>query len=509
MVLLRQRDALTIHLARPAIVSAGVALLLYAVTLGGSYVYDDTILLEDPRFTHLDQAGKFWTQDYMPGAVDRLYRPLTCLTFAAEFFLHGDRPWIYHAGNALLFAGVSAAVAELGRRLAGRRVALAAGLLFASHPVHVEAVAGLVGRAELLCTLFSLLAMLLFLRPMSVGRAAIIVLCLAAAILSKEQGLLVPAMLLALTPYRRQWLNSHSTSDKRQSDRGVMRGLLAAVCLTLAAYLVFREELLGFAWDRRFLDWPINPIVRTAGLNRLLMPLALLGRYALLAVWPMHLSLDYGANVIGSVVRWREPYVYAGAVTLLLWCGGAAWAAIARRWAALFCLLSLAISYALVSNGPILIGTIFGERLVFLPSVFGCILAAVGLVRLLPRRGWRVVVALLTLVGGIRTFTYARQWNDPPALYAANLARHPESMILHGLVVDQLIRAGRYAEARAVADDCLRRLPDCWQSYQMCVAADLKLHDLADAQRVLEHADPRANRGQIAELWRVVKGGEK
>src|SRR5438874_2440501 len=112
----------------PAALAALVALILYGVTLGGSYVYDDTILHEDPRFTHPGLWARFWTKDYMPGAVDKLYRPLTCMTFAVQYWLHGDRPWLSHMVNWLLHAGVAAAVATLARRLIGFRTAVVAGL---------------------------------------------------------------------------------------------------------------------------------------------------------------------------------------------------------------------------------------------------------------------------------------------------------------------------------------------------------------------------------------------
>ena len=58
----------------PAVLSAAVALALYAVTLGGTYIYDDVILHEDLRFTQPRLWSKFWTDAYMPGAIDRLYR---------------------------------------------------------------------------------------------------------------------------------------------------------------------------------------------------------------------------------------------------------------------------------------------------------------------------------------------------------------------------------------------------------------------------------------------------
>ena len=336
----------------------------------------------------------------MPDAVDKLYRPLTCLSFAVEYSIHGDRPWAYHLINILLHAGAAAAVAELARRLVGFRPAIAAGILFAIHPVHVEAVAGLVGRAELLCTLAMVVAMILFLRAMTPARAAGICGSLAVAILSKEQGILLPAVLLALLPVRKyllgesspaqsdgQSLNIHSTSDNAGDERGVMRGLFAVMCLMLAGYLIFREELLGFAWDRQKLDWTANPLILSTGLNRCLMPIVLVGRYIVLLVVPRYLSLDYGTRVIGSTVRWHEPFIYLGFATIVVFSMTALLAFRRRSWKILFLLAALALSYGMVSNFLILIGTIMGERLMYLPSVFFLILIAALLSRL-PKPGF-------------------------------------------------------------------------------------------------------------------------
>src|SRR5438477_12841022 len=110
---------------------------------------------------------------------------------------------MFHAVNVELYAGVCALVAELARRLSPRSssilVATVAGLLFAAHPIHVEAAAYIVGRAELMAALGALAALVLFLRrPMTTGRALAIVGCFMLSLLSKEQGMLVPLLLLFL-----------------------------------------------------------------------------------------------------------------------------------------------------------------------------------------------------------------------------------------------------------------------------------------------------------------------
>jgi hypothetical protein len=503
----------------PVLLAIVAALGVYAITLGGSYVYDDVILHEDARFMHPNLWEEFWTQAYMPDAVDRLYRPLTCLTFAIEYSLHGDRPWIYHLVNILLNAAVAGAVAELARRLMGLRIALAAGLLFAVHPVHVEAVAGLVGRAELLCALPTLLALIFFLKPISAGRAIAIWVCLVIAILSKEQGILLPGFLLALVPFRRALMRGTgglpvSLSDEheraaRPSDATAMRGLAAAICLTMAAYLIFREQLLGFEWNRQELDWTANPLIRSVGVDRWLMPFVLLGRYVSLLIAPLKLSLDYGSYVIGWTVNWRQPWFYLGAMTAFVWIVAIIWTIRWRNYAAVFCLAALALSYGMVSNSVILIGTIFGERLMYLPSAFFCIVAAALLASFCRGAMLPIVVVIITALFTVRTFTYARLWNDPLRLYLADLRDHPMSTHLHGLVVDQYLARGEYRAAREVAADSLRKLPDAFESYRMAVAADLKLHDYADARRVLAHPDRRVPGKKIADLQEAVDAADK
>src|ERR1700728_537884 len=136
----------------PSALSAALALALYAVTLGGPFIYDDAVIIGlDDRVRHPRLWGQFWTHDWFNGAVDNLYRPLVSQSLGTQWWLMADRRGAFHLVNVLLIAGASALVADLGRRLAGWRVGLFAGLLFACHPIHSEAVAGIVGRAELAC----------------------------------------------------------------------------------------------------------------------------------------------------------------------------------------------------------------------------------------------------------------------------------------------------------------------------------------------------------------------
>lgn len=465
----------------PVFASAAVAILVYAVTLNGTYIYDDVkIVHTDPRVLEPARWWQLWTQPYFAQSVDKLYRPLVSSSFAIENYLHADRPWAFHAVNILLHAAVSAAVAGLAVQLCGSAAGWVAGLLFAVHPVHVEAVAGLVGRAESACALAILVGLCLFLRdgPIGRGRGVAICACFLVALLSKEQGVLFPLLLAAAYPVR---FRDRLTPD----ERARLKLLAVSLCWMLAAYFLLRERVASLSWDRNRLDWYVNPMIRSRGLDRALMPVALLGRYATLLVFPRHLSIDYGGWIIGWTTSARDPYLWIGLATLAAGFAAAAIAWRRRVFPMLFCLLALAVSYGIVGNVVALIGTIFADRLMYLPSAF--FLVAVGVaaskvaVRILAP-----VVGILALVGGVSTFRYAKLWNDPGALYRSTLEHYPRSERAYLLLCNEYQDRGQWTDALAVARRACAAVPERWEPYVMVIQSELSVGNYAGATSAAE-----------------------
>ncbi|MEW6270197.1 MAG: hypothetical protein AB1689_12980, partial [Thermodesulfobacteriota bacterium] len=181
---------------RPAAAAVFVAaLVVYAGTLSNGFPFDDAIQVEQNLYVRsLAHVPAILSQPTWPGYV---YRPLPTLTYAATWALVGPAPWLHHLTSALLHAGVSVLVLLLLARVFGARVALLAALLFAVHPIHVEAVASVANRTELLAALLGIGAVLLVVprgarspgeRPplprMALGLASFV-----AALLSKESAL--------------------------------------------------------------------------------------------------------------------------------------------------------------------------------------------------------------------------------------------------------------------------------------------------------------------------------
>lgn len=477
------------------VLAALLTACLYVVSLRGTFIYDDQLVANlDERLHDVHLWRRYLVESYNNG-VDNLYRPLTSLSFAAQWQWGGGRPWLFHLVNVILGAGCASLVAVLAQRLARWRytqdphlspprkfrseilfAGVIAGLVFAAHPLHVEAVAYISGRAELLSAMGTIAALILFMkRPMTWGRALGIFGCCALATLSKEQGLLAPLMLLVtaycsrlgaataqLSPARQAGTDRQNFVDRviqfmsighapaKQAGRGPMLLMLLLICWGYAGYILFRNAHLKFYWDRWFLDWSIQPMVRSAPLDRwLLMPLALMGRYAALMVFPLRLSPDYGGTAIGWHVRPGDPYLYLGAAALLAWCVFTLRAWRRRDGAMLVSLIGLGIFYLLIGNILTLIGTNFGERLAYLPSAFAIAAVAIALSRWMARisrPGRAIVSCLLVLVVvlfSIRTVTYARQWNDALSFYQRSAAAMPGAIRLEMLVASEYFNRGQ------------------------------------------------------------------
>ncbi|EAT38337.1 AAEL009761-PA [Aedes aegypti] len=107
----------------------------------------------------------FWGTPLTDSGSHGSYRPLCVASFKINYLLDGFKPLGYHLVNVLLHCMATALVVRLARHILPSRYGVAiAGLLFAAHPIHTEAVAGVVGRADLTACVFYLLALLAYIR---------------------------------------------------------------------------------------------------------------------------------------------------------------------------------------------------------------------------------------------------------------------------------------------------------------------------------------------------------
>ena len=424
-----------------------LAVIVYLNALGNEFVLDDTRLIRDNvRIRSLANVPELFTSSYWDlEGTQSLYRPLVLASYALNYAVHGLAPSGYTAVNIALHAAVSMLLFTLVRGIGGSPfLAGAAGIAFAVHPVHTEAVTGMAGRPELLAAFFFLTGMVLHRLAPGASRRAIVyragtLASFAGALLSKESAitllLVLPAM-DALFPAKRP---SGEAAGPRSRIATDYLPLLAVALL----YLAVRHAVLGGITIAEGaiapLDNPMVPMTTTALGERmgattgqaLMTAFAVVVEYARLLVWPARLSPDYSYNQIPLVTSALDGRFIAGLVLVAAWVSGIVvlWR---RSLIAAFGLAFLALTFAIVSNLAITIGTICAERLMYLPSAGALIAACVGLERLAGTRPGRrriayVVLVTVILLGTARTWTRNRDWKNELALWSAAVAVAPNS----------------------------------------------------------------------------------
>ena len=406
-----------------ALAVAMAALAVFALALGNDFAYDDVpILLGDPRLRPpLDLRGIF-TGGYWQNSDLALYRPVVTLSFALDWVLAPQSPAWFHLTNALLHAAASVLAFLVLARLFEPAAALFGGLVFAVHPVHVEAVANIVGRAELLAAVFVFAACLVW-DGAGKFRTAAVAGLYALALLSKESAIMLPALLVLLDAGRGERFRHGFRAWARARARPLLA--LAAVA---ALYLVVRHAVLGGLAPGR-VD-PSLELARSGG-DRILTALQAWPVFARLFFLPDVLLADYGPRIL-LPADGLNPAALAGAalVACTVLGGAAALAAGARR--AAFGLLWFPVSLLPVSNLLVPIGVVAAERTLYLPSL-SLAVAAAGVALALTRvpAGLRrpataaAAVVLIFLAG--RSVLRIPDWKSTDSIMAALVRDRPDS----------------------------------------------------------------------------------
>jgi protein O-mannosyl-transferase len=450
--------------AYPWIVVAA-ALAVYAQTLAGGFTYDDVpIVAENPLITSLANAAAIFRTDYWggtPDAVDRsLYRPLTILSYAINHALHGLRPAGYHFVNILLHAAASLVLFLLVRDLSGKAVlAFVAALWFAVHPIHTEAVAGVVGRAELLSFLGIALCAWCYVRGLAPANAggsrrgylwlAASVAAFAAGLFSKETGIVAPALILiseALYPSRRRLL---------RLDRRAL-AVFAAYALVLGLYFVLRSNAVSGR----------SVIVGFAGVPadvRILTGLRVCFEYVRLLVFPRTLSADYDPRDVPLSTGFSDPGVLLACAALAAACVFLAWGW-RRMPDACWGLLFFAVALFPVSNILFAAGFMKAERILYAPSAGFLVAMAALILRALDRGTSRTALwaVALGVAAAFAARTAARNpdWRDNERLAAATLRTSPSSVTMNTLMFNWHRARGRNDLARPFIARALAAEPD-------------------------------------------------
>jgi tetratricopeptide (TPR) repeat protein len=465
--------------AKDALLAAAAALLAFASSLGNGFAYDDVTVVRDNPLVESGSSGEIFASPYWPRAEahryrpEVTYRPLTILSFALNRRAFGEGPFSFHLTNVLLHALTAALVVVLVRRLgADRGVALVAGLLFAVHPIHTEAVANVVGRGELLAALFWTSALTVHVtRPRA---APLVVLLLAlAAYLSKEVAITLPAAILLVA-----WFRGNALSRETLTD-------LAAAVVAALAFLGARSSVLGAAFEpgAAATYWDGGD----AGV-RVTTALAALAKYAQLFALPATLSADYGFAQFPVAKGLTDPRVLAGLVLLAACIAGA----VVLRWHRSLAGLGLALfAVALlpVSNLLFPLTVILAERLLHLPSLgLGLAAAALAVPRLSRQTAGRAAIGAVLLMFAARSALRNPAWADDAALFEHTVRDAPRSTKAWTGLGSVRAAQGRGEEARACFEKALGIRADEYAAHDGLGHLALERGEWTEAMRHFQEA---------------------
>ena len=410
------------------------AFIAYLPAMHGGMLWDDTAHVTRLDLRSLHGLWRIWTD---PGATQQYY-PLLHSAFWVEHSIWGDSVLYYHLVNVALHALAACLVVKIARRLALPGAWLA-GLIFALHPLGVEAVAWISEQKSTLSGAFYLASALAYLRfDESRKRSAYLVALawFAAALLTKTVTATLPGALLVILWWRRGRIEWHRD----------VRPLLPWFILGVSAGL--------------FTAWVESTLIGASGAEFALTPvqrLLLAGRviwfYVWKVIWPANLTFFYPRWTIDASAWWQ--YLFpAGAI-----------AAAAVLW-----------RVARIHRGPlagflIFTGTLFPVlgflniypfRYSYVADHFAY-LAILGIV--VPLAAIRAVRPLfgILLAGALGAMTWQQSaiYRDEETLYRATLERNPGVWLAHNNLANLLLaRIGQNPEAMSHLEAALRLRPD-------------------------------------------------
>jgi protein O-mannosyl-transferase len=482
--------------------AAGALALVCCVAYWNSFraglILDNSqIILQDPRLRSVDwqSVRDIFTLNYWwPTGESDLFRPLTTLSYWFNYSVlgGGESPAGYHAVNLLLHWLNAVLAWLLVRGVTGRAwLALAAAAVFASHPLTVESVTNVVGRADLLAGLSILGGLCLYRQFLGAGSRrgrwwlAGLGAAYFAGVFTKESAVVLPALMLLHDIVFPPAPGLTRTATLRQSAArawpayaSVLPGLLA---LVWARWAMFHDSpLFGqFGGD--------NPITNAPFWTAVMTAVKVAGYYLALFAWPARLSCDYSYNAI-TLFGWtlasgQDLHAWL-ALALLLALAAAAVFWWRRQPAIAFFLGLAAIAFLPTSNLLFPIGTIMAERLMYVPLV-GLASAAVlmlglagrTLVSARPGQGPRTlefagvaVAAAVVVALAVRTINRNEDWTSTLRLWTSAAKAVPDSYKVHKALAFAIMQSD---PSGARVDEALDQAAT---SMQIVERANLPLH---------------------------------
>ncbi|KAF8795853.1 Protein O-mannosyl-transferase Tmtc3 like protein [Argiope bruennichi] len=451
-----------------------VSFICYYNALHCGFVFDDISAIRDNKDLRPSTPllniffNDFWGTPIRKEHSHKSYRPLCVLTFRINYAMHQLNPWGYHLFNIILHVFVCVLYLRMCQLFLPSTASFIAALLFAVHPIHTEAVTGIVGRAEILSSFFFLLAFLSYIKcsksylstdHLQLCCCLLFIIC---ATLSKEQGITVAGVCFLYEIFVVQKLRLLDIlqivqffSTTKSSPSPWLRNMivrLTVIAGTALCLLITRVKIMGS-------QLPVftkfdNPAAASHFPVRHLTYNYLLPVNAWLLLFPSDLCCDW---TMGTIPLVESLFDVRNLATLTFYgvFGAILWAALTKD-SAHFQFLTVSLSLLVLpflpaSNLFFPVGFVVAERVLYIPSMGFCLLVAYGwnlLYKKLGKKGFMILlISVVIMFHSLKSVLRNNDWVSEKEIFAAGLKVNKRNAKLYNNVGHALESQGKFKDA--------------------------------------------------------------
>lgn len=480
-----------------------VSFAIYFNALSNGLVYDDLSQVIENRWIKdikyiPDMFSKSVWSFQSESIVSNYYRPMMHLIYLVTFYIFGLKPFGFHLVNIFFHSGVSVLVFLVASRLLSSRQLSAisdnpplsplvppfiAALLFATHPIHTEAVTWVAGLPDLSYTLFFLLSLYLYIityppvfphDPLLPKRSRLVywlsVLSFAVATFCKEPALMLPFLLMAY-----DWVFARmNTRYTLHSTRFFLKRYLPYFAIA-AIYLGLRfHALKGFS--------PQRPHTVLTAYGYIVNVFALFVQYLKDLIFPLNLNAFHVFHPITSITQPAAILFFTLTAIFMVM----TLIAFRKKSKLSFALLAMALPLLPALYIPALGENVFAERYLYLPSFGFTLLIAISLssARAVNPRltsGLLIFFFITTLVFSAAAIKRNRVWKDDLTLFKDIVRKSPDSPIMRNSLGVAYLNNGRLPEAEREFVAALRLRPSYAEAHTNLGNAYLNQNRLKEA----------------------------
>ena len=366
---------------------------IYYQATSYEFVLDDKIVLQENKYVAegIKGVGKILSTESFQGyfgeqkdlVLGARYRPLSLVTFAIEQEIFGQNSFISHLINIIVYGLSILLLLRIFSLIFPLKegqspywsIPFVAALLFTLHPLHVEVVANVKGRDEIMTMIGAFGALYFSFRYLKDEKWIWILLSSISyflGLLSKENAI----TFLAVIPVTLYFFT-------KASLRQHLKVILPLIVVTII-YLVIRYQVIGYflSSGKEITGLMNNPFLEMNYSERMATIFYTLGIYLKLLFFPHPLTHDYYPYHI-PIMNWGK---VGSLIPLIIYLGlgVVALMGIKKKWLISYLIIFYIATLSIVSNLLFPVGTFMNERFVFISSLSFCILAAWFLIEKLP-----------------------------------------------------------------------------------------------------------------------------